>query len=434
MEFQTVFGPGLGGPSEYYRIPSMVTTKNGIVVACADARYCSGMDNPNRIDKVVRRSADGGRTWGPFILAVREHGTKQLRSSAAIDPVMTYDAAHGRIYLHYSHTPAGVGIRNSVCSAGEDAQGDRIIRRGRKKYFLKDGVLCRPTGEKTRYTVDDDGEVTDGKRHYGSIYTGGKFREEHTSTLMMCYSDDDGLTWSKPRSLNCQVKRDDMSFIGPGPGCGIVIGGGPYRGRIVVPIYYGTRKFPLRLSCCVIYSDDQGRTWTRGESPNDTRTVDGKRLSSRTIKNDQMLTESQLIEQEGGVLKYFMRNHDPRRSVAIAYSGDGGQSWEHFDWDDSLPQPICQSSVLRLNGMEKDYVVFLNPADRKKRCCGTVRLSEDGGETFPYRRVLRAGGFVYSALTQLPNGNVGALFEPDTDCRKIEFAEFSIAWIKGEEA
>ena len=58
MEFQTVFGPNIKGPSEYYRIPSLITAKNGVLVACADARYCSGMDNPNRIDKVIRRSFD----------------------------------------------------------------------------------------------------------------------------------------------------------------------------------------------------------------------------------------------------------------------------------------------------------------------------------------------------------------------------------------
>lgn len=123
MKFQTVFGPGLGGPSEYYRIPSAVTTKHGTVVLCADARYCSGMDNPNRIDKVVRRSTDGGKTWGDFIVAAQEHGSKQMRSSAAIDPAMVYVEALDRIYMIYSHTPAGVGIRNSRCSRGEDAQG-----------------------------------------------------------------------------------------------------------------------------------------------------------------------------------------------------------------------------------------------------------------------------------------------------------------------
>ena len=61
MEFQTVFGPEIKGPSKYYRIPSLITAKDGVLIACADARYCSGMDNPNRIDKVIRRRASGAR-------------------------------------------------------------------------------------------------------------------------------------------------------------------------------------------------------------------------------------------------------------------------------------------------------------------------------------------------------------------------------------
>ncbi|MBQ8029425.1 MAG: exo-alpha-sialidase [Clostridia bacterium] len=77
MDFKTVFGPDTNGPSEFYRIPSMISTKNNIVVACADARFCSGADNPNRIDKVVRRSEDSGETWSDYIVAVEEKGTKQ---------------------------------------------------------------------------------------------------------------------------------------------------------------------------------------------------------------------------------------------------------------------------------------------------------------------------------------------------------------------
>ncbi len=411
----------------------MVTTKNGTVVACADARYCSGMDNPNRIDKVVRRSTDGGKTWGEFILAVREHGKKQLRSSAAIDPVMTYDAEHGRIYLHYSHTPAGIGIRNSVCSTGEDTAGNRIVRGRFRKYLLKKDRLCTMDGRSTPYFVSPEGDVTRAGKQVGNVYTGGAFKEESTSTLMMCYSDDDGLTWSPPRSLNAQVKQGYMSFIGPGPGCGIVIRNGRYQGRIVVPIYYGTRKFPLRLSCCTIFSDDQGATWQLGETPNNTRLINGQKADSRTIKSADMLTEAQLIEQEDGTLKFFMRNHDSRRSVAVAYSHNGGEAWEEFHWDDSLPQPVCQTSVLKLQGTEKPLVVLLNPADRSSRRNGTIRLSEDAGETFPYHRLLKEGSFVYSALTQLPNGNIGALFEPDEQCREILFCEIPLAWIKGEE-
>ena len=229
MKFQTVFGPGTGGPSDYYRIPSIITTKNGVVVACADARFFTGADNPNRIDKVVRRSMDSGETWEDYQTVVEEYGEEKNLSSAAIDPILTYSSDTGRIFMHYCHTPAGVGILNCNSCVGEDAEGNKIISRGFRKYILKNGVLYTKSGKKTAYSVSENGKVSDGKTDFGSIYTGGKFKEAHTSTLMMCYSDDDGLTWSKPVSLNSQIKKKYMSFIGPGPGCGIVIKHGKYK-------------------------------------------------------------------------------------------------------------------------------------------------------------------------------------------------------------
>ena len=152
-----------------------------------------------------------------------------------------------------------------------------------------------------------------------------------------------------------------------------------------------------------------------------------------TIKAKDMLTESQLIEQEGGRLKYFMRNHDARHSAAVAYSDNGGESWHDYRLDEDLPQPICQMSVIKLTGTQKPTVVFINPADRQKRQNGTVRLSEDDGETFAWARQIKAGDFVYSAAAQMQNGEIGVLFEPDTACREIKFVSFSTEWIKGND-
>lgn len=434
MEFKTVFGTDIKGPSDFYRIPSLITAKDGVLIACADARYCSGMDNPNRIDKVIRRSFDCGETWEDMTIAVKEHGSRQMRASAAIDPVMVYSEKSGRIILIYSHTPAGVGIRNSKVSRGEDENGCKYINGIFKKYILKKDRLYEKNGKETPYTVDKDGNVFKNGSPCGNIYTGGRFKEEGTSYLMLVYSDDNGKTWSSPRSLNKMVKAEYMSFIGPGPGCGIEIKAGKYSGRLVVPVYFGTRKFPLRLSCAVIYSDDGGESWKMGVSPNDSRIINGSRASCMTVKAADMLTESQLIEQEGGRLKYFMRNHDKRHSTAVAYSDDGGESWHDYRLDDELPQPVCQMSVIKLHGTEKPSVVFINPADRDKRKNGTVRLSEDDGETFEWARLLKDGEFVYSAAAQMKNGKIGVLFEPNTDCREIKFASFSLDWIKGKEA
>ena len=431
MKITTLFGPGTGGPADFYRIPSVITTDSGVTVACADARFCSGRDNPNRIDKVIRRSEDCGETWGDYITAVEEHGTEHTKSSAAIDPVMVYVPEKKRILMVYSHTPAGTGILNSVCGTGFDKDGNKLLSGRFGTYILKGEKVFRSNGRETPYTVKENGDIFKNSQSCGNIYTGGKLKETHTSFLMICHSDDDGLTWSKPRCLNTQVKKDFMSFIGPGPGCGIVIEKGAYKGRVVIPVYFGSRAFPLQLSCTVIYSDDCGESWTLGETPNNTRNIRGKKANCKKIRQSEMLTESQLIEQEDGTLKYFIRNHDKRRSAAVAYSRNGGESWEDFKWDDSLPQPICQMSVIKLKGTEKPTVVFLNPADRQNRANGTVRLSEDDGETFKWQRLLKEGGFVYSAMTQLPNGRIGVLFEPDTECREIHFTSFTADWIKG---
>ena len=74
-------------------------------------------------------------------IVVQEHGTKQMRSSAAIDPVMVYSEKTGRVILIYSHTPAGIGIRNSKKRRGEDENGNKYVNGRFSRYILK--------GEKT---------------------------------------------------------------------------------------------------------------------------------------------------------------------------------------------------------------------------------------------------------------------------------------------
>lgn len=48
-----------------YRIPAIVTTKKGHVVAVADRRYCQLDIGFGKIDLVARTSKDNGRTWSP---------------------------------------------------------------------------------------------------------------------------------------------------------------------------------------------------------------------------------------------------------------------------------------------------------------------------------------------------------------------------------
>lgn len=61
-EEYVVFNMGDYG-SKFYRIPAIVTAKDGSLVTATDKRWESMADLPAKIDVVIRRSTDGGKTW-----------------------------------------------------------------------------------------------------------------------------------------------------------------------------------------------------------------------------------------------------------------------------------------------------------------------------------------------------------------------------------
>ena len=48
-----------------YRIPALLTTPRGTLLAFCEGRKTSRSDHGD-IDLVLRRSSDGGKTWGPM--------------------------------------------------------------------------------------------------------------------------------------------------------------------------------------------------------------------------------------------------------------------------------------------------------------------------------------------------------------------------------
>ncbi|HUZ61100.1 MAG TPA: sialidase family protein [Hanamia sp.] len=84
-----------------YCIPSLVTTNKGTLIAVCDARVDKPGDAPNKIDLVLKRSFDGGKTW-----------TKQKTivnypdNDAAADASMVVDKQTGVIWLAYDYAIA----------------------------------------------------------------------------------------------------------------------------------------------------------------------------------------------------------------------------------------------------------------------------------------------------------------------------------------
>lgn len=435
-----LFYPGLEG-SAAYRIPSMITTTKGTVIAGIDARIVDTRDNPNKIETYIRRSTDHGETWSEVqkLLAYPGEG---LDGSAAIDTALLQDEDTETIWLLVCHTPGGVGLWNSDVEKGFDSDGNRVLYDNEKNQYslMASGEVYDVSGQKTGYTVDQNGNVFEADQQKGNIYLkdgvdpNQSLLEARTSFVQLIKSEDDGLTWSNPIELNPQVKEDWMAFIGAGPGRGIQLKQGEHKGRIAFPIYFSNKQ--RKMSCAVIYSDDHGVTWKRGKSPNDGRTFDGEKLDAETLSTDHSdLTESQLVEMPNGELHVYMRNHSGKQRTAFAVSKDGGQTWSDVTYQDQLIDPTCQSTILKYSDLDdgKTRLIFVNPSDERERKDGMIRLSEDGGKTWPYQKQVNEGSFIYSCLTELANGELGLSYESGNETGydiKIKFVKFSLEWLK----
>lgn len=96
---KTVFNAGDGGIYAY-RIPSLVTTKNGSLLLFAEARKTSWRDK-SPTDVVVKRSADNGQTWSSMKTVFAATG-----NNAYMDPTSVVDRITGRIFIFCTLVPS----------------------------------------------------------------------------------------------------------------------------------------------------------------------------------------------------------------------------------------------------------------------------------------------------------------------------------------
>lgn len=72
-------------PPTYYRIPSLAVAPDGTVLAFASKRKGSLHDFGHETDVVLRRSTDGGRTWGTAQVIATREGTDIHHGPAVLD-------------------------------------------------------------------------------------------------------------------------------------------------------------------------------------------------------------------------------------------------------------------------------------------------------------------------------------------------------------
>jgi len=248
-----------------------------------------------------------------------------------------------------------------------------------------------------------------------------------TRRVFVTHSEDNGLTWSKPREITAAVKRPEWRWCATGPGVGIQLERGPWKGRLLIPCDHSVAASDsdqFGYNSHVILSDDHGQNWRLGG----------------VIR--PAVNECQAVELQDGTLMINMRNYDRSQTArAVATSADGGATWSAVRHDPVLVEPVCQASFLRYTMRppdDRNRLLFSNPAHAEagRRRDMTVRMSYDEGCTWPVQRVLWAGPAAYSSLAALPDGRVACLFEAGDQqpYERITFACFERDWLTNVDA
>ena len=157
-----------------YRIPGIVETDKGTLLAVYDIRYLNTRDLPGHVDVGLNRSTDGGRSWSPMRV-IMDMGAPHENNGVG-DPTILFDPATKRIIV-----------------AALWSKGNRSI-----------------AGSKPGLSPDTTGQ------------------------FVLAHSDDDGLTWSPTYTITPQVKEPRWHLFFQGPGNGIAM----QDGRLVFPAQY----------------------------------------------------------------------------------------------------------------------------------------------------------------------------------------------------
>lgn len=165
--------PYVSGSGGYdtYRIPATVVTGRGTVLAFAEGRHNSAGDTGN-IDVVLRRSTDGGCTWGQLSVVAAGEGDTRGNPAPVVDP---------------------------------------------------------RTGAIVLVTSYNSGTVTEGQIMRGEV------TPEQSRRVFVQRSWDDGRSFTAPRDITGEVKPPSWRWYATGPGHAVALTRGVHAGRLVVP-------------------------------------------------------------------------------------------------------------------------------------------------------------------------------------------------------
>lgn len=341
-----------------YRIPGLVTTNEGTLIAVYDNRYNNSKDLQEDIDIGMSRSTDGGQTWEPMkvIIDMGEYGGLPEQLNGAGDPCVLYDRVNGNLWV------AALWMSGSA--------PDKMLW-----WASQPGMTPQETGQ-----------------------------------FIVVKSSDDGLTWSEPVNITEQIKDSSWQLLLQGPGRGITMS----DGTLVFPAQFksdiGEKALDGGQYTChstIVYSRDGGETWKIGT---------GAKSNTTEAQVAELSDGSLMLNMRDD------RNRTDKTETngrAVAVTSDLGATWSvHPSSNSLLPEPNCMASLIAaditVDGQVKRVLFFSNPDDKSKRTNMTVKASLDEGLTWPedlQTELFAPAGYGYSCLTMVDDSHVGILYE-----------------------
>lgn len=249
---------------------------------------------------------------------------------------------------------------------------------------------------------------------------------------MLYRSRDHGTSWCTEEIV---IHPDRNGWLATTYCCdpGITLKYGKHSGRLVMPAQVfvgpvhqdgtrtylnkglGRKYFAKRYSSALI-SDDGGRTWNHS-------------LPFPFFGT----SEPGLLELHDGSIYYNARTHSRPGNKIVGKSLDGGESWTDAGEDDELfdgPPDVygCKGAILRLPGDKHDILLFSGPGRRDQRNDISVKISFDGGASWPLEKIIKKGPGNYSWMAAGRSGtpSQGMVFLLSN---KDWMARFNLAWL-----
>jgi len=214
--------------------------------------------------------------------------------------------------------------------------------------------------------------------------------------VMQTYSDDDGLTFTKPEIIY-NVTKPNWKWVGLGPPGGLLL----QSNRILIPAYYSIHENDngLLSTGYVMLNDDNGQ-------------IDKWYLGGEFHLITYFPNECQAVELLPNNNSIFINARSLGEKRIGAYSNDGGITFHTVKVLHTLVQPLtgCQgSTIYHQNTHQLFYTGLAETSFIRSHL--SLYISEDNGDNWTFTKTIFQGSSSYSSLTTLNDQSIGLLYE-----------------------